>query len=102
MVNNINPNSGAASPLRGPSSAGQNQKNNGVQNFGKVVEKQLDNVNSLQDESTSAVKDLLAGKNQDVNTVAAAVAKSDMSFKLMVGVRNKLIEAYKQTMRMQI
>ncbi|HEV59037.1 MAG TPA: flagellar hook-basal body complex protein FliE, partial [Phycisphaerales bacterium] len=28
-------------------------------------------------------------------------ARADMSFKLLVGVRNKLIEAYKETMKMQ-
>jgi flagellar hook-basal body complex protein FliE len=34
--------------------------------------------------------------------VVAAVAKADMSFKLLMGVRNKVIEAYRQTMNMQI
>jgi flagellar hook-basal body complex protein FliE len=44
----------------------------------------------------------MTGKQQDINTVVAEVAKADMSFKLLVGVRNKLVEAYKETMRMQI
>jgi flagellar hook-basal body complex protein FliE len=34
--------------------------------------------------------------------VVAAVAKADVSFKVLVGVRNKLIEAYKQTMNMPL
>jgi flagellar hook-basal body complex protein FliE len=46
--------------------------------------------------------DLLGGKQQDINAVVASVAKADMSFKLLVGVRNKLVEAYKETMRMQV
>ena len=45
---------------------------------------------------------MLAGKNSDITSVVSAMAKADMSFKLLVGVRNKLIEAYKQTMNMQI
>jgi flagellar hook-basal body complex protein FliE len=32
----------------------------------------------------------------------AAVAKADISFKVLVGVRNKLIDAYKQTMSMSM
>jgi flagellar hook-basal body complex protein FliE len=98
----FNPNAGAIRPNTGGSNIGGTQKGAGGPDFGKIVQKQLSNVNGLQDESASAVKDLLAGKSQDVNSVVAAVAKSDMSFKLMVGVRNKIIEAYKETMRMQI
>ena len=49
-----------------------------------------------------SIKDLLSGKNDDITSVVSAVAKADMSFKLLVGVRNKLIVAYKQTMNMQL
>jgi flagellar hook-basal body complex protein FliE len=68
----------------------------------KAVEKYISNVDDLQQTSDTSIKDLLTGKNEDINSVVAAVAKADMSFKLLVGVRNKLIEAYKQTMNMQI
>jgi len=34
--------------------------------------------------------------------VVTEVAKADMSFKLLMAVRNKVIEAYKQTINMQI
>lgn len=67
-----------------------------------AVEKQVSKVNDLQESSNTAIKDLMAGKNEDINSVVAAVAKADMSFKLLVGVRNKLIEAYKQTMNMPL
>jgi flagellar hook-basal body complex protein FliE len=46
--------------------------------------------------------DLLTGKNNDITAVVSAVAKADASFKILVGVRNKLIEAYKQTMNMPL
>lgn len=98
---NLNPNVGSVFQNI-PASASQSQKSAGGQDFAKVVQNQLSEVNSLQDDSASAVKDLLVGKNQDINSVVAAVAKSDMSFKLMVNVRNKIIEAYKETMKMQI
>jgi flagellar hook-basal body complex protein FliE len=70
--------------------------------FGKLINKYVESVDADQQSSNDAIKDLLSGKTQDINTVVAEVAKADMSFKLLVGVRNKVIEAYKQTMQMQI
>jgi len=59
-------------------------------------------VDDQQESANTSIRDLLSGKNEDITTIVANVAKADMSFKVLVGVRNKLIEAYKQTMTMQI
>lgn len=72
------------------------------QDFGKAVTDSLKKANNQQQDANTSIVDLLSGKQQDVNTVVASVAKADMSFKLLVGVRNKLVEAYKETMRMQV
>ena len=71
-------------------------------NFGNAVQKSLEKVNNQQGQANQSIVDLLSGKQQDINSVVADVAKADMSFKMLVGVRNKLVEAYKETMRMQI
>jgi flagellar hook-basal body complex protein FliE len=68
----------------------------------KGVENYISKVDDLQQSSDVSIKDLLSGKNEDITSVVSAVAKADMSFKLLVGVRNKLIEAYKQTMNMPL
>ncbi len=60
----------------------------------------LTEVDQSQQASDVSIKDLLSGKNNDITSVVTEVAESDLSFKLLVGVRNKLIEAYKQTMNM--
>ena len=70
--------------------------------FKKVLSQSLNSVNELHNKADASVVDLLTGKNQDINSVVASVAKADMSFKLLVGVRDKLVEAYKETMKMQI
>lgn len=70
--------------------------------FGKSVNEYIKNVNDDQQQSDTSIKEMLTGKNQDINSVVSAVAKADSSFNLLVGVRNKLIEAYKETMRMQV
>jgi len=69
-----------------------------VQAIGEHVSK----VDDLQQASDASIQDLLTGKHNDITTTVSAVAKADMSFKLLVGVRNKLIEAYKQTMSMPL
>jgi len=68
----------------------------------RAVGKCISRVDDLQQSSDMSIKDLLAGKNEDITSVVSAVAKADISFKLLVGVRNKLIEAYKQTMNMTL
>jgi len=68
--------------------------------FANAVKNYISKVDDLQQSSNMSIKDLLSGKNEDITSVISAVAKADISFKLLVGVRNKLIEAYKQTMNM--
>ena len=68
----------------------------------KSIEDLLSTADDLQQSSDVSIKDLLTGKNSDITSVVSEVAKADVSFKLLVGVRNKLIEAYKQTMNMPI
>ena len=68
----------------------------------KAVENYISKVDNLQQSSDMSIKDLLSGRSEDITSVVSAVAKADSSFKLLVGVRNKLIEAYKQTMNMPL
>lgn len=68
----------------------------------KAIDNYISKVDDLQQSSDMSIKDLLSGKTEDITSVVSAVAKADLSFKLLVGVRNKLIEAYKQTMNMPL
>ncbi len=88
-------------PARG-AGAGSQDPSASKADFGQTLRDYVNQVDESQQASTSTISDLLAGKNQDILPVVAAVAKADMSFKLLIGVRNKVIEAYKQTMNMQI
>ena len=88
----------AGTPRPGGANVTKADFNNVVKSAGKQVSK----VSDLQQASNASVMDMLAGKNNDINSIVSAVAKADMSFKLLVGVRNKLVEAYKQTMNMPI
>ena len=91
---------GGAGPVGGVSQPDQSGQTKG--DFAKMLKTYVGEVDGKQQSSYDAVKDLIAGKTQDVLPVVAAVAQADMSFKLLMGVRNKMIEAYKQTMNMQV
>ena len=102
---NLNANAGSVLPKINPNATGIGKTANPKSGFDdtvKAVKEQLGKVDDLQQSSDISIKDLLSGKNEDITSVVSAVAKADMSFKLLVGVRNKLIEAYKQTMNMPL
>ncbi len=99
-INTTLPNINSVTPTS--NNGNVNAKKLGFDNTVKAIEKYISQVDELQEVSDTSIKDLLAGKNEDIVSVVSAVAKADMSFKLLVGIRNKLIEAYKQTMNMSV
>jgi len=97
-INSIMPNAKSATPQ----SEGLGEAKSGFSKAVNAAGKYVSDVDDLQQASEASIKDLLTGKNNDVTSVVSSVAKADVSFKVLVGVRNKLIEAYKQTMNMQL
>jgi flagellar hook-basal body complex protein FliE len=62
----------------------------------------LDTHGREQAQAVQAVQDLALGKNDDVHNVAMALARSDISFRMILEVRNRLEQAYQEVMRMQV
>lgn len=59
----------------------------------------LDNirqVNDLQQDAEKAIEDLATGRRDDVANVMIAKQKADMAFKMLLQVRNKLVDAYEE------
>lgn len=73
-----------------------------AEKFESALSTYINNVDDKQKTSALAIQDLVTGKTNDILPVVNEVAKADLSFKLLMGVRNKVIEAYKETMNMQI
>jgi flagellar hook-basal body complex protein FliE len=44
----------------------------------------------------------MTGQTSNLHEVIVAMSEADLSFRLMMQVRNKLLEAYKEIMRMQV
>lgn len=59
-------------------------------------------VNAIQLEANQAAEQLITGQTQDVHQTMVALQKAEVSFQLMMQVRNKLVAAYEEIQRMQI
>ncbi len=62
----------------------------------------IGNVNDAQMEAGRAVDALMTGETQDIHRTMVALQQADVSFQLMMQVRNKLVTAYEEIQRMQI
>ena len=80
--------------------AGGGQKNN--TGFGDILKDAISTVNELQKQSDQDIQKLMTGESQDVHTTVIAMQKADLSFQMMMQVRNKIVQAYQEIMRMQI
>ncbi len=66
--------------------------------FAEMFENLVGGTNEMQTEAGKAVDGLLSGEVKDIHEVMVAVNKAELSFKFLVEVRNKLIDAYKDLM----
>lgn len=70
--------------------------------FGDVVKSSLMDVNRQMLEADQAIDDLATGKNQDIHQTMISMQKAEISFELVMQIRNKLIAAYDEIRRMSI
>ena len=77
------------------------EKQNGV-SFKETVSNFVNEVNDLQVKAGESVENFATGKVENVHEVMIAMSKAEVSFKFMMETRNKLIDAYKEIIRMQV
>ena len=70
--------------------------------FAQQLQQQIDKVNQLQRDATEAVEDLATGRRDDVESVLVATQKADTAFRLLLQVRNKVLDAYDEVKQMRI
>jgi flagellar hook-basal body complex protein FliE len=68
--------------------------------FESVINDAMGRVSEVQKDVETAVNDLAAGG--DITDAVLAIEKADMSFQLMVEIRNKLLSTYEEIMKMQV
>lgn len=70
--------------------------------FGALLERVLEETNRLQLEADAAVERLMTGRGENLHQAMIALAKAEVSLQFVIQVRNKMVEAYQELMRMQI
>lgn len=69
--------------------------------FKDLLLQNLNEVNKLQQEATTAIEDLQTGKRTDVEGVLTATQKADTAFRMLMAVRNKVAQAYEEVKQMR-
>ena len=70
--------------------------------FTSILKHAIHTVNQAQIEADEAVQELATGNKKDIHQTMIAIEKAEVSFQLMMQVRNKIVSAYEEIMRMQI
>lgn len=70
--------------------------------FADVLSQSLAKVNALQKDADNAIENLVSGKTRNIHETMLAVGKADMAFRMTMQVRNKIVEAYQEVLRIQV
>ncbi len=74
----------------------------GEGSFAATLKDAIQEVNNLQQVSNKKMQDLSVGRTDNVADVVIAAEKADIAMRVMVQVRNKIIDAYNEIMRMNV
>lgn len=70
--------------------------------FGRFLWEQLKEIDAKEKLAEEAIQALAKGEDIDLAEVAMKISQADNSMKLLLRIRNKILEAYQEIMRMQI
>jgi flagellar hook-basal body complex protein FliE len=94
------PNVIAPGGLEAPKPADDEKKDGG---FAAVLKSSLTEVNRMQQKADAAITALATGDNKvSLHETMIAMEQADVSFRMMMQVRNKIVEAYQEILRMQV
>lgn len=91
---------GASGPLRPVPPAPPGKP--GEPGFKELLREQIEQVNQLQRDAKEAIEDLAAGRRDDLESVMTATQKADTAFRMLLQVRNKVMDAYEEVKQMRI
>ena len=70
--------------------------------FGDFLLESISDVNNLQNQADNAVQKLASGESKNLHETLLAVEKAEIAFKTMNQIRTKVIDAYREIMKMQV
>ena len=72
------------------------------EDFASLLKESINKVNELQLNAEAAIEKLAKGEVKDLHQVLVAIEEANLAFMTMMQIRNKLIDAYQELMRLQM
>ena len=94
-MNTIN-SSHLATPQTLTTGTGENKPTDQTGSFKNLLLDSIQDVNSMQQQADKAVETMMTGGEVDPAEVLTAVQKSDLAFRLMMQIRNKMMQVYQE------
>jgi len=95
----ILPVTSAILPIVAPASAAPTP---GSEAFGSVFADAVSKVDLFQQNAGGSINRFLSGEGEELHQVALATQQAELSFQLFLQVRNKVVSAYQEVMKMQL
>ncbi len=86
----------------GPLAGAKSMEGVPKEDFGAHLKNALGEVDDLQQKADQAIQQLVGEGKGDLQETMIALEKADVSFRLMMQIRNKVLEAYQEIMRIQV
>lgn len=84
------------------SSSGMSRTGSGETDFASAISDSLRQVNDLQMEKENMIQSFAAGETENVHDLMISLQKAGIAMQMTSAVRNKVMEAYKEIMHMQL
>jgi len=75
---------------------------NGNVSFKDVLMNEIYRVSELEKAADAVTADFISGKTDNIHSVIIAAEKASIALQLMIEIRDKVIDAYNEIMRMQV
>ncbi len=80
----------------------EGDKSAGGTSFGSVLNDAIQDINKLQNDADTAIAKVQLEDASSIHDAMIALEKAGISFQVMMQVRNKILDAYQEVMRMQV
>ena len=92
----------AAPPIDAPSFSPAPASSSAAANFHDILSGAIDQVEASRSDANQSVQKFLAGEGDDLHSTILASQRADLEFQMFLQVRNKVVSAYQEVMRMQM
>ena len=70
--------------------------------FGALLKDAISTVNDLSQKSDMEIQKIMTGESDELHTAVIAMQRADVSFQMMMQVRNKIVQAYQEVLRIPV